>query len=339
MNVWRAKLFMTGLLGITLSQPASSGQTIIAGQGKPRAEASTLHTSRWIGRNRQPSAAGLPPVQWNFIQVSSVAVTPTGNILVLHRGAHPLMEFDNSGKFMRSWGDGMISEGKVVAIPKEKIVPDRARYSAVYGPAGCNSCGAHSVRVDPQGNIWMIDAAGHVIYKLAPTEKRSCGLAPRGRGNGRHTFQSSDRCGVRFTCDFYVSDGYGNARVVKYSRDGKYLLQWGTRGSGPGQFSTPHNVVADARDRIYVSDRDNQRIQVFDSSGKFLSQWTGTGGISALAITKDQRIWTAGTVRDLDGKVLGTLPGVPGGHGIAATDSGDVYVPQFTGVVQKFVKH
>jgi DNA-binding beta-propeller fold protein YncE len=194
--------------------------------------------------------------------------------------------------------------------------------------------------VDPQGNIWLIDAAGHIIYKLNPDGKEIMRLGTKGvRGMDASHFNLPTDVAFDPSGDFYVSDGYGNARVVKYSRDGKYLLQWGTRGSGPGQFSTPHNVVADARGRVYVSDRDNQRIQVFDSTGKFLTQWMGTGGISALAITKDQRIWTAGTLRDLNGKVLGTLPGVPGGHGMAATDSGDVYVAQLNGVIQKFVRH
>src|SRR5919198_1540439 len=113
-----------------------------------------------------PATAAGAPGAWNFIQVASVAISPRGTILVLHRGAHPIMEFESSGKFVRSWGDGMISEGKVAAIPRSNWAPDRSRYAAVYGPAGCDSCGAHSVRVDRQGNIWVVDAAGHVIYKM-----------------------------------------------------------------------------------------------------------------------------------------------------------------------------
>jgi len=140
--------------------------------------------------------------------------------------------------------------------------------------------------------------------------------------------------------DFYVTDGYGNPRVVKYSHAGKYVLQWGTRGSGPGQFQLPHNVAVDAQGRVYVTDRDNRRVEVFDSAGKFLNQWPEIGGVSAIRITKDQRIWTGGVLRDLEGKVVGQLPtevgGAGGAHGIAVTDSGDVYVGQLSGVVQKF---
>jgi len=120
------------------------------------------------------------------------------------------------------------------------------------------------------------------------------------------------------------------------------LLQWGSRGSGPGQFQLPHNVAVDARGRVYVTDRDNRRVEVFDANGKFLNQWADIGGVSALRITKDQRIWTGGVLRDLDGKAIGTLPAEVGNagtaHGIAVSDSGDVYVGQLNGQAQKFSK-
>jgi hypothetical protein len=141
--------------------------------------------------------------------------------------------------------------------------------------------------------------------------------------------------------DIYVSDGYGNPRVVKFSSSGKYLLEWGKRGSGPGEFQLPHNIAVDSRGRVYVTDRDNRRVQVFDPNGRFLSQWPDIGGVSALRITKDQRIWTGGVMRDLNGKAVATLPAEVGGsggaHSIAVTDSGDVYVGQLSGIVQKFV--
>ena len=286
------------------------------------------------------SAAGVPGA-WNFIQVSSVAISPRGTILVLHRGAHPIMEFENSGKFVRSLGDGLFSEGKVAAIPQANWTDDKSHYSAVYGPAGCTSCGAHSVRVDPQGNIWLIDAPGHVIYKMNADWKEIMRLGTKGvSGTGPNHFNLPTDVAFAPNGDVYVSDGYGSARVVKYSRDGKFLAQWGIRGKGPGEFGLPHNLVIDEHSRVYVTDRDNQRIEVFDANGKFLSQWTGTGGISGLAITKDQRIWTGGTLRDLDGKVLGRLPGpgTAGAHGVAVTESGDVYLAQLSGVVQKFVR-
>ena len=285
------------------------------------------------------NSAGAPGGLWNLIQVPGVAVDARGHVLVLHRGAHPILEFESDGKFVRSWGDGMFSEGKVVAVAQSDRAPGASGYSAVYGPAGCDSCGAHSVRVDLEGNIWVVDAPAHVIYKMNAHRKIIMQLGRKGvSGMGRNTFNLPTDVAFAPTGEVYVSDGYGNPRVVKYSREGKYLLQWGSRGSGPGEFQLPHNVAVDARGRVYVTDRDNRRIEVFDSNGKFLDQWPEIGGVSALRITKDRRIWTDGVLRELDGKVVGRLPADRGGtHGIAVSDSGDVYVGQLTGVVQKFV--
>jgi streptogramin lyase len=288
-----------------------------------------------------PTSAAGAPGAWNFIQVSSVAVTARGTILVLHRGAHPIMEFDRKGTLLKSWGDELFSEGKVAAIPQTFWTADKSHYSAVYGPAGCTACGAHSVRVDPQGNIWLIDAPGHVVYKLNPEGKEMMRLGTKGRpGTGHDAFNLPTDVAFAPNGDLYVTDGYGSARVVRFSRDGKYVREWGTRGTGPSQFGLPHNVVVDALGKVYVTDRDNQRIEVFDANGAFLNQWTDTGGISGLFITKDQRIWTGGVLRTLDGKAVGRLsgPGTAGAHGVTATDTGDVYLAQLSGVVQKFVR-
>ena len=140
--------------------------------------------------------------------------------------------------------------------------------------------------------------------------------------------------------DIYVSDGYGNPRVVKYSSTGKYLLDFGKRGDGPGEFQLPHNIVIDAQGKVYVSDRDNARVEVFDADGKFLTEWDHTGGVSSLVMTKDQNIWLGGTLRDLDGKIIGRLPGEAstGAHGAAVADNGDVYLGLLSGKVEKFVK-
>jgi len=285
------------------------------------------------------SAAGVPGA-WNFIQVASVAVTARGTILVLHRGAHPIIEFETGGALVRSWGDGLFSEGKVAAIAESYWTADKSRYSAVYGPAGCDSCGGHSVRIDPQGNVWVVDAPGHVVYKLNPDGKEMMRLGSRGvSGTGQNTFNLPTDVAFAPNGDVYVSDGYGSARIVKYSRDGKYLSQWGRRGKGPGEFELPHNLVIDGAGRVYVTDRDNERIEVFDADGKFLTEWKGTGRVSGLAITKDDRIWTGEVLRDLDGTILEKLPANPGGHGVAVTESGDVYIAQLSGVVQKFIKH
>jgi len=333
MQIGRVSVVVVIVLGVTM------GRQTTLGQGGNAASDMPILAYKLVEWPVPPTSAAGAPGVWNFIQVSSVAVTPRGTILVLHRGAHPIMEFDSQGKFLRTWGDGMFSEGKVGAMPEANWTADKSHYSAVYGPAGCTSCGAHSVRVDPRGNIWVIDAPGHIVYKLNPQGKEIMHLGTKGvSSTGPNTFNLPTDVAFAASGDIYVTDGYGSARVVKFSRDGKYLMQWGTRGKGPGEFGLPHNLVIDAQGRVYVTDRDNQRIEVFDADGRFLSQWTGTGGVSGLAITKDQRIWTGAVLRDLDGKVVGRLPEATGGHGVAVTDSGDVYLAQLTGVVQKFVR-
>lgn len=284
------------------------------------------------------TAAGTP-TPWNLIQTPGVAVDARGNVLVLHRGAHPILVFDSAGRFIRSWGDGMFSEGKVAAVAPGDRASGASGYSAVYGPAGCDSCGVHSIRVDADGYIWVVDAPGHVVYKMDPQGKALLQLGQKGvAGMSPNHFNLPTDVAFASNGDVYVSDGYGNPRVVKYSRDGKYLLHWGKRGAGPGEFQLPHNIAVDARDRVYVTDRDNRRVEVFDAKGNFLTEWRDTGGVSALAITPDQHIWTGGVLRTLDGKPIAKLPAeVPAAHGMAIGTSGEVYVAQLSGVVQKFV--
>ena len=285
------------------------------------------------------SAAGTPAGPWNFIQVPGMAAHVAGRVIVLHRGAHPVLEFDSEGNFVRSWGDGLFSFGKVVAIAPGDRVPGGSGYSAVYGPAGCDSCGAHAVRVDPEGSVWLVDACAHAVYKTDGQGKVIMTLGRKGvSGTGRGEFNLPTDIAFAPDGSIYVSDGYGSARVVKVSARGEYLLQFGKRGTGPGEFGLPHNLAVDAQGRVYVTDRDNRRIEVFDSSGKFLRQWPTASGVSGLFLTKEQRLWAGSTLYELDGRVVSRLPqGDPGAHGIAVSASGEVYLGLLSGKVQKFV--
>ena len=288
----------------------------------------------------QAATATTTDAPWTFGQVAAVATTTQGRILVLHRGANPIRMFHADGRFVRSWGDGLFSEGKVGAIAPADRKAGESGYSAAYGSAGCDSCGAHSVRVDPDGNIWVVDAPGHVVYKMDSEGGVIMQLGTKGlSGAGRTTFYLPTDVAFAPTGDLYVSDGYGNARIVKYTRDGEYLLEWGTRGTGPGEFGLPHNLVVDREGRVYVTDRDNQRVQVFDADGRFVTQWPDIGIVSSLFITSDQRIWTGGVLRDLDGTVVGRLPDGRGAHGTTVAGSDDVYLAQLSGRVQKFSTH
>jgi DNA-binding beta-propeller fold protein YncE len=290
--------------------------------------------------NLATNAAGTP-APWNFIQVSGVAIDARGHVLVLHRGAQPFLDFESNGKFVGSWNNVTFSEGKVAAIAAADRVPGRSVYSAVYGAAGCDSCGAHSVRVDPQHNIWLVDAPGQVIYKIDSQGKILMRLGREGvAGSDHNTFNLPTDVAFAPNGDLYVTDGYAGARVVKFSHDGKYLLEWGSRGKGPGQFELPHNVVVDAQGKVYVTDRENRRIEVFDADGKFLAEWSTIEGVSGLFMTRGQQIWAGGVLLNVKGEVVGKLPqaSASGGHAVAVSDSGDVYLAQLSGKVQKFVK-
>src|SRR5262245_2001684 len=169
------KIFALTISTVVVIVLAVSAQTPSAPAGDPPTLRYTL--TEWP---TPPTGAAGVPSPWNFIQVASVAVTPRGTILIFHRGAHPIMEFESGGKFVRSWGDGMFSEGKVAAIPEKFWTADKSHYSAVYGPAGCTSCGAHSVRLDGDRNIWVVDAPGHIVVKLNRDGKELMHLGAKG---------------------------------------------------------------------------------------------------------------------------------------------------------------
>jgi len=189
MHIHRLALLVSSVLGLLYSQQGSAPA--------PGFEAPDLGYKLLPDWPNPPrNAAGSFGV-WNLIQVASVAVDSRRRVLVLHRGAHPALEFDAAGKFLRSWGNGLISEGKVGAVARDSRAPGASGYSAVYGPAGCDSCGAHSIRVDPQGNTWLVDAPSHVIYKLKSTRRSNPAARPEGRlGYGIEQLQPAD--GPRF---------------------------------------------------------------------------------------------------------------------------------------------
>ncbi len=289
---------------------------------------------------------GLPAGPWNYWQVTSVAVKKDGNILVQHRGDDPILEYRPNGDFVGPFGDVKFSHGKVMPMLKEVAdkgrKPDMSGYQAVYGAAGCSNCGAHEIRVDPQGNVWVVDAPGQVIIKMNPQGKTIMTLGTRDkRGKTNSLFYLPTDIGFAPNGELVVTDGYGNARVMRFTADGTYLGEFGMRGNGPGQFQLPHNVVIDARGLIYVSDRDNQRVEIFDASGRYLRQWEHVGALSSLIMTPDQHIWAGGVLRGLDGKAIEMLPGEGANaraHGGAVAANGDVYLGLLNGVVEKFVR-
>src|SRR5215813_7403419 len=198
------------------------------------------------------------PAGWKFGRVSAVATDVQGQVYVFQRGpkADPIIVFDSSGKYLRSWGRGMFGN-------------------------------PHGLRIDRDGNVWVTDNGDHQVMKFDRDGKRLLTLGIKGKaGTDPKTFNRPTD--IAFTPDmkyFYVSDGYGNSRVVKFTIDGKYVLDWGKKGTKPGEFNTPHSVAVDSHGTVYVSDRENNRIQIFDPNGKYLRQWDGLGATQNIFIT------------------------------------------------------
>jgi peptidylamidoglycolate lyase len=194
---------------------------------------------------------------------------------------------------------------------------------------------------DPEKHIWVVDRTSQQVMQFTHDGKTLVmAIGERGvaGSDDKHFGRPSD---IAFLPDgtFFVSDGYDNRRIVKFDKNGKYLLAWGSQGSAPGQFGLVHSVAVDANRRVYAVDRMNARIQVFDENGKFLDQWPGFINPARLWITQDQFAWVSDSGAnkfakyDLNGKLLttfGTGGRFPGGlaapHDFSVDPDGNLYV-------------
>jgi DNA-binding beta-propeller fold protein YncE len=260
------------------------------------------------------------PDSWTWGPCSAVAVNGQAEILVFHRGQHPLIIFDARGKFLRACGDDLIRT-------------------------------AHGLRVDRENNIWVTDIGSHRVLKLDQSGKLLLSLGNGKPGAGDDQFNKPTDVAFGAEGEFYVSDGYGNSRVLKFSADGKLIKKWGTAGTGPGEFNLPHAIVVDSRGRVLVGDRENNRIQIFDPDGKLLEIWRGFAPYG-LALNKEGVLFVAdGRAHqvlcfDAAGKVQqrwgqkGAAPGelnLPHMLSFDATDN--LYIAEVGGMrLQKFVK-
>jgi DNA-binding beta-propeller fold protein YncE len=262
------------------------------------------------------------PAHYVLGRMSGVAAGPAGRIVALNRGYHPVLEFKPDGSFLSSWGEG----------------------SKMFE-------GAHNVRFDRQGNLWYVDAADNMIYRF-DAEGRTVGTLGTnpepwtylthviaGAVPPRSAFYQQTDIGWSRDGTIFVADGYGNSRVAKFDKDGNFVKAWGERGAQPGNFNTPHSLVVDDNDIIYVADRGNSRIQTFDTEGNLKSVWRlPTAPWSLCLTTGPNQVMFVGSVgrvykMDLSGKILGAFgrPGrMPGTidsiHQIACPDEKTVYL-------------
>jgi streptogramin lyase len=256
-----------------------------------------------------PLTVTLPTPELAIGMVSWVASTADGTTYLLQRGdkADPVIAVDRNGKVLRSWGKGLY------------VMP-------------------HAIRVDRQGNVWTADAASSHVIKYSPEGKVRLDIVV----GGQPTPCPNNFCGttdIAFGANghVFVSDGYSNARVLEYTAEGRKVREWGTAGTGPGQFNLLHSIQIDDNGIVYVADRENGRVQRFDQTGKFLGEWKygRTFGLEAdgafmwLATQPvKQPNLSPGWLLKVDaktGQIAGWVPST-GNHGMDVTASGELLV-------------
>jgi sugar lactone lactonase YvrE len=263
------------------------------------------------------------PTRATFVDVVAIAVDSQDQVYVLNRGPQPIMVFDRDGNFLRSWG-----EGDFVRV--------------------------HSMYIDSEGNLFCADDDGHTVTKWSPQGELLLTLGKKGQatdtGYDGRDYKSIKRGGPPFNRptdisvasngDIYVTDGYGNARVHCFSPQGELKFSWGEPGDGPSEFNIPHGLVIDKQDRVLVSDRENNRIQVFTLEGKLITIWEGLYRPNSIRLGLDDVLYVAELTNrvsfwSLDGKLLDRwgdegmnveAGGFISPHGVAVDSRGDIYV-------------
>jgi len=277
---------------------------------------------------------GQLPQGWAWGQVGGVAVDSQDRVHAFTRGSHPYMIFDRSGKLVDHWGEGVFED-------------------------------AHGICITPDDTAYFVDRDPQVVLKFSRDGRHRLTLGKRHEHadtgytaenptveHAGPPFHHPTDVSVSPAGEIYVSDGYRNCRVHKYAPDGTLLMSWGEPGDGPGQFVLPHSVW-EHKGRVYVADRGNNRIQVFNTEGGHLATWPGFLQPCKIYIDGQDVMYVAElgdrvSVLDLDGKVLARWGGERshepglfwGPHGIWADSAGDVYVAEVLEGqrVQKFAR-
>ena len=247
-------------------------------------------------------------VKW--AAVTAIEPAPDGTLYVIHRcfanscagrSEAPILKYDAGGKLLKSWGEGMF------------IFP-------------------HGATVDRDGNLWLTDARGengkgHQVFKFSPEGKVLMTLGRAGvSGSGPELFDQPTDVVVAPNGDIFVTDSHRNGknnRVVRFTKDGKFVKEWGRKGSGRGELSEPHTIAMDSRGRLFVGDRENNRIQIFDQDGTYIAEWRQFGRPSGIAIAKDDTIYVADSESGPDTGAH-ELPGIRKGIRIGSAKDGTV---------------
>jgi DNA-binding beta-propeller fold protein YncE len=280
------------------------------------AQSNTPGTGKW----EVLSSWGDLPAGTTWGGASQASTTREGDIVIFRRAIPAFFVVSPAGKLVRSFGDMMYRL-------------------------------AHGIRVDREGFIWVTDNTDNFVQKVSPEGKVLMTLGRPGTAGDNNSQELFDGPADVFAApngDVFVADGYRNSRIVQFSKDGKFIRKiGGAKGSEPGQFNVPHSVVLDSRGRIIVADVENNRIQVFDPSGKFLEQWTGFAAKprGSMYITPDDTLYISHVDSESitimkDGKLIDTISGIglrP--HGLTMDRQGNLYVTgPLTQMVKKIVR-
>ncbi|MBI2154788.1 MAG: hypothetical protein HYU24_13970, partial [Candidatus Rokubacteria bacterium] len=188
---------------------------------------------------------GRLPEGWRYVEAAGVAVDSKDHVYVFNRGEHPVIVFDREGNFLRSWGEGLVGR-------------------------------AHGITIGPDDEVWLTDDGNHTIRKFTSEGKLLLTIGdpdkPATLQSGKPFNRPTHVALSPLTGDLFISDGYGNSRVHKYDPKGRHLFSWGEPGTDPGCFNLPHNIATDAEGLVYVADRENHRVQIFDGEGRYLAQ-------------------------------------------------------------------
>lgn len=274
-------------------------------------------------------AWGELPDGWEYKDVVDIAVDADDRVYVFNRGGHPVIVFEADGRYVTSWGEGLFTRPHGLTIAADKA----------HGQV-----------------LYCVDDTGHWIGKFSLDGELLMQIGTRDQGaprrSGKPFHQPTKVALDPASGDLYIADGYGNARIHKYSAAGEHLFSWGDYGTDPGQFNFPHSVCTDGAGKVYVADRENHRVQVFDREGRHLDQWDGLHRACGLHIAADTayvgqilthldvnegdpNLGACVTVHDLEGKRLArlgdALPGEGPGqftapHSVAVDSRGDLYV-------------
>jgi peptidylglycine monooxygenase len=233
-------------------------------------------------------------------RVSNVAVDSEDRVYLYQRMDPPIIILDKGGRLVGSWGEGLLVDG-------------------------------HGIFITPNDDVFLVARGVHEVLKFDTEGKVLLRMGNRERPSFQSPFNHPTDVAVSQSGEIYVTDGYGNSCVHKFSPDGELLLSWGKPGVNPGEFSTPHGVWVDNEEKVYVVDRENNRVQVFDSEGVYINEWRNFYHPMDIYMDAEGVFYVTDqtprlTVLNAEGKMMARGFAPDAGHGIYGDSQGDLYL-------------